>query len=120
MAASVYFISPMTFVLGLMCFIVTVNEHRSVRLGFDPVLQVEYDSISQGRRSRSWFSRWKARRRQRAEQALEREEAAERDLLDRLLAKVSEHGLQALNDQERGVLHKISRRQRERQEAEIP
>jgi Zn-dependent protease len=120
MAGSLWTLSVLMFMLGICCLIATVYEHRSVRLGFDPVLQVEYETVHQGRRTRSWFSRWRARRRQLAELARDREEAAEQDLLDRLLAKVSEHGLQALNEQERGVLHKISRRQRERQEAEIP
>ncbi len=80
-------------IFGLYCLLVTINEHRSVRLGFDPVLQIEYDNLSQHRRSRSWLSRWNARRRQRAEQRREREEIAEQELLDRLLTKVSEHGL---------------------------
>jgi|GEM_PF-2169678 len=105
---------------GVVCLMVTIQEHRSVRLGFDPVLQVEYETVSEGRRPRSWFAQWKARRRQRAELAREREEAAEQEHLDRLLSKVSEHGLQALTEQERNLLHTISRRQRERQEAEIP
>jgi hypothetical protein len=103
---------------GVACLFTTIQEHRSVRLGFDPVLQVEYESVGERRRPRSWFAQWKARRRQRAEQAREREEQAEQDLLDALLAKVSEHGLQALSERERNLLHSISRKQRERQEAE--
>lgn len=107
----------MLLLFGIFCLLATVSEHRSVRLGFDPVLQIEYESLSQNRRSRSWLSRWNARRRQRAELRREREEAAEQELLDRLLTKVSEHGLHSLTDQERTTLQKISRKQRERQEA---
>jgi hypothetical protein len=124
-ACALYFIAfgawvtdALSLLFGVLCLMVTIQEHRSVRLGFDPVLQVEYESVAQGRRPRSWFAQWKARRRLRAEQAREREALAEQDLLDALLAKVSEHGLQALSERERGLLHTISRKQRERQEAE--
>jgi len=117
-ALAVWWPDPISLLFGVICLMVTIQEHRSVRLGFDPVLQVEYDSVLEGRRPRSWFAQWKARRRQRAEQAREREAAAEQDLLDALLAKVSEHGLQALSERERNLLHTISRKQRERQEAE--
>ncbi len=117
-ALGVWATDPLLLLFGVICLLATIQEHRSVRLGFDPVMQVEYESLAHGRRPRSWFAQWKARRRQRAEQAREREAAAEQDLLDALLAKVSEHGLQALSERERGLLHTISRKQRERQEAE--
>jgi hypothetical protein len=117
-ALSIWSTSWMLLFFGVICLMATIQEHRSVRLGFDPVLQVEYETVSGGRRPRSWFAQWKARRRQRAEQQLEREAAAEQSLLDALLAKVSEHGLHALSERERGLLHTISRKQRERQEAE--
>lgn len=120
LALATWWLSPLLLIFGVCCLLVTIEEHRSVRLGFDRVLQVEYETFTQGRRGRSWFTQWRARRRQRAEQARDREAAAEQGHLDALLAKVSEHGLHSLSERERSLLHSISRKQRERQEAETP
>jgi Zn-dependent protease len=106
-------------IVGLMCLFITVQENRSVKLGFDPVLQIEFDAIHD-RRSQSWFGRWQQRRRIRALERQEREEREEQEILDRLLTKVSEHGLPSLTDAERATLQRISRKQKERQETGIP
>jgi len=103
---------------GLICLMVTMHEHRSVKLGFDPILQIEFDTI-QDRRSQSWFGRWQQRRRVRALERQEREELEEQAILDSLLTKVSEHGLPALTEAERATLQRISRKQKQRQETEI-
>ncbi len=108
------------FMVGVFCMIATISEHRSIRLGFDPVLQIEPEYFINRRRPDSWWSRWQARRRVRAQERIEHQEAMEQETLDRLLAKVSVHGLPALTEAERGVLQAISRKQRQRQESAVP
>ncbi len=103
---------------GLLLLFTTIHEHRSVKLGFDPILQVEFETI-EGRRGQSWFGRWQQRRKVRAHERREREEADEQVILDRLLTKVSEHGLPALSEAERTTLQRISRKQKARQETGI-
>lgn len=118
LALSLYFTDWMLMFFGVLCLLMTLHEHRSVKLGFDPVLQIEFDTI-QDRRSQSWFGRWQQRRRIRALERREREEREEQEILDRLLTKVSEHGLPALSEAERTTLQRISRKQKARQETEI-
>lgn len=115
---SLYWTDWTLLFFGVICLMVTLHEHRSVKLGFDPVLQIEFDTI-QDRRSQSWFGRWQQRRRIRALERQEREEREEQEILDRLLTKVSEHGLPALSEAERATLQRISRKQKARQETEI-
>jgi Zn-dependent protease len=112
--------SWLLFLLGVFCMVATVSEHRSIRLGFDPVLQIEPEYFINRRRPDSWWSRWQARRRVRAQERIEQQEALEQETLDRLLAKVSVHGLPALTEAERGALQAISRKQRARQESPVP
>jgi hypothetical protein len=118
LVASLYLTDWLLMFFGVICLLVTLQEHRSVKLGFDPVLQIEFDTIHD-RRSQSWFGRWQQRRRIRALERQEREESDEQDLLDRLLVKVSEHGLPALSEAERATLQRISRKQKARQETGI-
>ncbi len=101
--------------LGISCLLGTILEHRTVRQGFDPILQIEYESVA-GRRPQSWFARWQQRRRIRAQERREREEHEEQQMLDRLLTKVSEQGLPSLTAAERSMLQRISRKEKERQE----
>lgn len=110
--------SWMLLLCGMGALFITIQEHRSVKLGFDPILQIEFDAI-EGRRSQSWFGRWQQRRKIRALERQEREENEEQDILDRLLIKVSEHGLPALSEAERATLQRISRKQKARQETGI-
>ena len=91
---------------------------EAVRSGFDPVLPAELDGLTAAS-TRSWFSRWQAKRQRRRQERHDREEREEREVLDRLLAKVSEQGLPALTPAERTQLQRISKRQKERQEAEV-
>ena len=67
------------------------------------------------RANASWFANWRDRRRQRISQQREREENAEQQLIDDLLAKVGSTGLASLSKQERAILESYSRKQRERQ-----
>ncbi|MBA3697607.1 MAG: hypothetical protein H0W78_01900 [Planctomycetes bacterium] len=115
---SLYLTDWMLMFFGVICLLMTLHEHRSVKLGFDPVLQIEFDTIHD-RRSQSWFGRWQQRRKIRALERQEREEREEQEILDRLLTKVSEHGLPALSEVERATLQRISRKQKARQETEI-
>ena len=118
LAWSLYTTDWMLLFFGVICLMVTLHEHRSVKLGFDPVFQIEFDTILD-RRGQSWFGRWQQRRRVRAQERQEREEHDEQEILDRLLTKVSEHGLPALTEAERTSLQRISRKQKARQETEI-
>ena len=120
LAFGLWYQSWLLFFLGVFCMIATVSEHRSIRLGFDPVLQIEPEYFVNRRRPDSWWSRWQVRRRVRAQERIERQEALEQETLDRLLAKVSVHGLPALTEAERNVLQAISRKQRQRQESAVP
>ena len=115
---SLYWTDWMLMFFGVLCLLMTLHEHRSVKLGFDPVLQIEFDTILD-RRGQSWFGRWQQRRRVRALERQEREEQQEQEILDRLLTKVSEHGLPALTEAERASLQRISRKQKARQETGI-
>lgn len=115
---SLYWTDWTLMFFGLICLMVTMHEHRSVKLGFDPILQIEFDTIMD-RRGQSWFGRWQQRRRVRALERQEREEHDEQEILDRLLTKVSEHGLPALTEAERASLQRISRKQKARQETGI-
>ena len=115
LAISLYFTDWTMLFFGLMCFIVTVQEHRSIKLGFDPVLQIEFENTTTPR-SQSWFGRWQQRRAVRARELGEREESEEQLILDRLLVKVSEQGLPSLTAAERSSLQRISRKQKNRQE----
>ncbi len=118
LAFSLYLADWMLMFFGVSCLLITIYEHRSVKLGFDPILQIEFDTILD-RRGQSWFGRWQQRRRVRAQERQEREEHDEQEILDRLLTKVSEHGLPALTEAERTSLQRISRKQKARQETEI-
>jgi hypothetical protein len=118
LAIALYFTDWNMLFFGVLCLLVTLYEHRSVKLGFDPVFQIEFDAI-QDRRSQSWFGRWQQRRRLRVLERQEREEREEQEILDRLLTKVSQHGLPSLTEAERATLQRISRKQKARQETEI-
>jgi Zn-dependent protease len=106
------------FFFGIVCLIVTIHEHRSVKLGFDPILQIEFETI-EGRRSQSWFGRWQQRRAVRAMERRQREEDEDQLILDRLLIKVGEQGLPSLTAAERTTLQRISKKQKARQETGV-
>ena len=104
------------FGLSLWLLMTLVQQHQQLRQGGSAFgVDIGY---GQGRSAGGWFGRWQERRRQRAAIEREREEEAEQDVLDRLLAKVSEQGLPSLTASERAVLERISRRQRARAAAE--
>lgn len=118
LAEGVYFTDALWLFVGIVCFIGTILEHRSVRSGFDPVLPAELDGLTSAS-TRSWFSRWQAKRQRRRQERHDREEREEQEVLDRLLAKVSEQGLPGLTPAERTQLQRISKRQKERQETGV-
>jgi len=104
------------FGLSLWLLMTLVQQHQQLRQGGGAFgVDIGY---GQGRSAGGWLGRWQERRRRRAAIEREREEEAEQDVLDRLLAKVSEQGLPSLTAQERAILERISRRQRARAEAE--
>jgi Zn-dependent protease len=89
----------------------TVQLHQATRNDMDPYLGTV---PVRGDRRPSWLARWRARRRDALIQRVEREEADEQVILDRLLAKVSEQGLPSLTTQERDTLQRISKKQKQR------
>ena len=101
--------------IGVLLLMGLLREHQSIRAGFDPWLRLDPANWPSGP---TLFTRWKRKRKQRAVEQREIEEEAEQEVLDRLLAKVSEHGLPALTAAERASLERISRRQRARAESE--
>lgn len=104
------------FGLSLWLLMTLVQQHQQLRQGSSAF---GYDlGYGEGRSAGGWLGRWRERRRRHAAARREREEEAEQDVLDRLLAKVSEHGLPSLTAGERATLERISRRQRARAEAE--
>lgn len=110
-------LSHQTMMLVL-CFLLLFNvvrEHSALRRGFDPFLGEQSDHDEGGT---TWIERWSRRRREQAQARREQQEREEQEVLDRLLAKVSEHGLPSLTPAERESLQRISRRQKERQETE--
>jgi hypothetical protein len=99
--------------VGVMSLMTTIQEHQSVKAGFDPVLQIEFDSLLD-RNAQSWFGRWQQRRRIRAEERKAQEVEQEQAIVDALLEKVSRAGLPALTAQERATLNRISKKQKQR------
>jgi hypothetical protein len=114
----IYATNYLLFFCGLMSIITTVVEHKSIKLGFDPIFNIEFDSIHESR-SQSWFGRWQQRRRVRALERRSQEVSAEQDIVDKLLEKVSIQGLPALTEQERATLNRISKKQKQREKTEI-
>jgi Zn-dependent protease len=103
--------------LGVWLLSSVMQEHMAYRMGLG---SFGYDSESYAYGSRrnaspSWFADWRERRRQRMSEQREREETAEQQLVDDLLAKVGATGLASLSKQERAILESYSRKQRERQ-----
>jgi stage IV sporulation protein FB len=107
---------PMMLILCFLLLYNVVREHSALRRGFDPFMGEQSDLEDGGS---TWIERWSQRRREQAQARREQQEREEQELLDRLLAKVSEHGLPSLTAAERESLQRISRRQKERQESEI-
>ncbi len=107
--------TPDWFLIALVVLIgvTVVREHRYVLQGFDPHTGEELHGGSDPDSALTRFFRRRAAAR--AEAAARREDE-ERALLDRLLAKVSEHGLPSLTESERRQLQAISRRQKDRAE----
>ncbi len=114
----VFTVNFLLFFVGLMCLITTVSEHRSVKLGFDPIFNIEFDTINESR-SQSWFGRWQQRRRIRALERRSQEVSDEQEIVDKLLEKVSVQGLPSLTEQERTTLNRISKKQKQREKTEI-
>jgi hypothetical protein len=92
----------MLLFIGIISVLATVNERMAVAQGQDPIFLVDPTYVGSAPPSA-----WRRRR-------AERDVAAEQEVLDRLLAKVSAHGLPALTAGERKQLQRISQQQKER------
>jgi Zn-dependent protease len=103
--------------LSIWIFSELIQQHALTRMGGVNVFGIDHETSWTNRQNRSgnWFSRWRMRRRQRIAEHREREENAEQQLVDDLLAKVGATGLTSLSKQERAILESYSRKQRERQ-----
>ncbi len=95
--------------MGIASLLATIADRQAVANGHDPVFLI--DPAYGGSAPQSAWSRQRTARR---EEARIREEAAEQEILDRLLAKVSAKGLPSLTTAERKQLQQISQRQKER------
>ena len=96
--------------MAIWCLIGTLHDYGHQEPGYDPALDT--DPRIHRRAGPGLWDRWQAHRAEKAEARAEAQAAKDGEILDRLLAKVSAHGLPALTDQERQQLHSISRRQR--------
>jgi Zn-dependent protease len=94
---------------GIASLLATISHRQAVESGHDPIFQM--DPAYGGSAPQSAWSRQRTARR---EEVRAREEAAEQEVLDRLLAKVSADGLPSLTAAERKQLQRISQRQKER------
>ncbi len=99
------------FVMAVLGLVMAYREHVAARQGVDPYLG-EFPEAWQRESTR--FSRWRIRRAEQAEARAAAELANEQATLDRLLDKVSEHGLPSLTAGERRELERISKRQKAR------
>jgi len=99
--------------IGVCSLMATINDRTSIANGQDPVFLIDpaYAGSAPA-------SAWKQRRADKAAAKIETETTVEQEILDRLLAKVSEHGLPSLTNAERKQLQKISQRQKERAQRE--
>jgi len=113
---AVVFSSFLLIFMGVFCLLASINDHRELQSGQDPVLGLNPIHAPSGLRQAhlpGWWARWRSRRQERAEARLAALADAEQVVLDRLLAKVSAEGLPSLTAGEREQLQAISRRQRE-------
>jgi Zn-dependent protease len=117
-ALGIWATSLLGLMFGVILLIVTVYEHRSIQNGHDLVIGIDPTYANAYRRDArpSWLARWRERRQERQRERTEREEAAEQEVLDRLLAKVSAQGLPSLTAGERAELQRISEKQKKRLE----
>ena len=95
--------------MGIAALLATIADRQAVANGHDPVFQADPTYAGQAPQSA-----WSRQRSARKEEARAREEVAEQEILDRLLAKVSNEGLPSLTAAERKQLQQISQRQKER------
>ncbi len=102
----------MLFAIGAMTLVTLLQEHASVRQGIDPY--ADSDDHGFAAPERSMLQRWRDSRDRQRSLVREKEEADEQEVLDRLLAKVSENGLPSLTNAERKLLKRISQRQKDR------
>ncbi len=95
--------------VGICSLLATINDRTAIASGQDPIFLVDPAYAGSAPPSA-----WRRQRAARAVAKAESELAAEQDILDRLLAKVGEHGLPSLTTTERKQLQQISQRQKQR------
>jgi Zn-dependent protease len=113
---AIYQTSFALLLFGIFLILASLNEHRAFNTGYDVVFEAEPGYAAQRPSRPSWLTSWRARRREARERREADEQVREQEILDRLLAKVSEHGLPSLTEEERDTLQAISRRQKDRVE----
>ena len=95
--------------MGAFCLVNTWRDHQVARQGGEPALDVAPRSDGGG-----LLARWQAARQAAGARRAAQEAAADQEVLDRLLAKVSAGGLPSLSADERATLQRISKRQQRR------
>ena len=111
----VFAVSRTDFLLlfvGICSLLATINDRTAIASGQDPIFLVDPTYAGSAPPSA-----WRRQRAERAAAKAETELAAEQEILDRLLAKVGEHGLPSLTASERKQLQYISQRQKQRDQA---
>jgi len=107
-------------IFAVMMLYACISERRSMKQSaYDLVLQAEPRLLGRNRPN-GILARWSAARKERQRAHEEVQEQQEQEVLDRLLAKVSEQGLPSLTTAERQALARISRQQKARTEAHSP
>jgi len=113
LALSLWLQDYLLLFMAVWCLIGTLHDYGHQEPGYDPVLGTDPRIHGGGRPGPGLWERFRASRAAKAEARAEKQAAADAEILDRLLAKVSAQGLPSLTDQERKQLHEISRRQQQ-------
>jgi Zn-dependent protease len=96
------------FGLAILLVFAVLAEQRMVAQGIDP------EGVAGWAQPKPLMARWRERRAVAVAGRAERQAEAEQAELDRLLEKVSQHGLPSLTEGERRTLRRISEREREK------
>ncbi len=98
--------------MAVWCLIGTLHDYGHQEPGYDPALDTD-PRIHSRRSGPGLWGRLQAHQAAKAEARAEVQAAKDGEILDRLLAKVSAHGLPSLTEAERKQLQDISKRQRD-------
>lgn len=108
--------------LAMMGYMTCMQERQMLKAGMmtdDNVAGYDfsggYTSVEGPRRREGWLARWRRKRTETRRKQAANQAANEQIEVDRILAKVHDHGLQSLTRAERRTLETATRRQRDRE-----